>query len=260
MPGGLAVHDSGEGPAIVCLHAFPLDATQWDHQVAALSGGHRCLRPDLWGCGTSPAPPEGAATLEGYARAVLRELDRLQIARFALVGLSMGGYTAFALWRLASERITALALCNTRAGADSDAARSDRLSMAERVLNDGSVESIVEPTVERLLAPRARAEVHIADPVRGRIRRCTPEGVAFAQRAMAARPDSSDLLAAIDVPTLVVAAREDAVIPAADTDALASRIRGATRVNLDCGHLSNLEQPHEFNRVLIEFLDGAPSR
>ena len=150
--------------------------------------------PDFWGCGESPPPPPGDPTLAGYAASVLAAMDALAIDRFTVVGLSMGGYIAFELWRLAPARIRSLALCSTRPGADDDARRDDRLAIAERVEREHSVESIVEPMLERLLGPAARNEVHIADPVRGRIRRCTPEGIAFAQRAMAARRDSGDVL------------------------------------------------------------------
>ncbi|HYL72533.1 MAG TPA: alpha/beta hydrolase, partial [Candidatus Dormibacteraeota bacterium] len=123
-----------------------------------------------------------------------------------------------------------------------------------------SVEFVVEPTVERLLGPRARQEAHITDPLRGRIRRCSPEGIAFAQRAMAARPDSAGQLPAVDVPVLVVSGRDDVVIPAADVQAMTAALRGSLTVELECGHLSNLELPHEFSRVVGEFLDGVPSR
>jgi 3-oxoadipate enol-lactonase len=254
-----AVHDTGTGPALLFLHAFPLDASQWDHQVAALSGSYRCLRPDYWGCGSSPPPPAGEASLDDYARSVLSALDQLRVAQFTLVGLSMGGYVAFALWRQAAERISALALCNTRATADTDAARSDRLAVAERILESHSVESLVEANVERLLGVRARGEAHITDPVRARIRRCTPEGVAHAQRAMAARPDSSPQLPSMSVPVLVIAGSEDAVIPAVDTRALADGITAAQLTVMPCGHLSNLEQPQEFNRLLGEFLAAIPT-
>src|ERR1700680_3606492 len=106
----LAVHETGSGPAVLFLHAFPLDASQWDHQVAALSGSRRCLRPDFWGCGASPPPSQDPASLDDYARSVLSALDELRVGRFTVVGLSMGGYIALALWRVAADRISALAL------------------------------------------------------------------------------------------------------------------------------------------------------
>jgi pimeloyl-ACP methyl ester carboxylesterase len=252
-----AIHDTGSGEAVLFLHAFTMDASQWDHQIAALSGDLRCVRLDLWGCGASPAPPAGVPTLDGFATAVLAALDSRNIDRVAVVGLSMGGYLAFALWRLAAQRIRALVLCNTRATADAEAPRNDRLAMADQVESEGSVESIVEPMVARLLSPRARADAHIVDPVRGRIRRCTPAGIAFAQRAMAARPDSSALLASINVPTLVIAGTEDAIIPVSEVQAMADSIQGARCVTLDSGHMSNLELPRAVNEQLAGFLTPA---
>jgi pimeloyl-ACP methyl ester carboxylesterase len=253
-----AIHDTGTGEAVLFIHAFTLDASQWDHQVAALSGDMRCVRVDLWGCGASPAPPGGEPTLDGFAMSVLAALDSRHVGRVALVGLSMGGYLAFALWRLAPERIRALVLCNTRATADADAPREDRLAMAERVERESSVESIVEPMVARLLSPGAQAEAHIVDPVRGRIRRCTPAGIVFAQRAMAARPDSSELLASINVPALVIAGTQDAIVATPEVRAIAGGIPGARYAELDCGHLSNLELPRAFDRHLTQFL--SPTR
>ncbi len=252
-----AIHDTGSGQAVLFLHAFTLDASQWDHQVAALSGNLRCVRVDLWGCGTSPPPPAVEPSLDGYAAAVLAALDSRDIDRVAVVGLSMGGYLAFALWRLAPQRIRALVLCNTRAGADAGGSRADRLAVAEQVEREQSVESIVEPMVARLLSPQAQAEAHIVDPVRGRIRRCTPAGIAFAQRAMAARPDSTALLSSINVPALVIAGTQDAIIPTHEVHAIADGIPGARYTELECGHVSNLELPRAVNDELAEFLTPA---
>ena len=108
--------------------------------------------------------------------------------------------------------------------------------------------------VARLLSPGAQAEAHIVDPVRGRIRRCTPAGIAFAQRAMAARPDSTPLLSSINVPTLVIAGTQDAIIPAPEVLAMADSIPGARSVALDCGHLSNLELASAVSDELAAFL------
>jgi pimeloyl-ACP methyl ester carboxylesterase len=259
VPASIALphlHDSGSGPALLLLHAFPLDASQWDHQVAAFSGRYRCLRPDAYGCGASPPPPP-QLQLDGVAGGILAALDRRGVESFAVVGLSMGGYTAFALLRQAPERIRALVLCDTTAGADSDAGRADRLAMAARVRR-GGIEVIVDLMASRLLAPGNLGEFHVSDPVRGRIRRCTPEGVAACQEAMAARPDSTQLLRRIAVPTLVVVGAEDAVTPPAEAERMAAAIPGArTAVIEGAGHLSNLERWDAFDSAVGGFLDSA---
>jgi len=260
MPGGEAspaVHDTGTGEAVVWLHAFPLDAAQWDHQVARASGRFRCLRFDMWGCGESPAPPDDA-TLDGFAAAILERLEVLGVDRFSVVGLSMGGYVAFALWRLAAPRINALVLSNTRAGSDTDATRADRELTAERALRESSVDFLIEPNVARLLGARAQREAHITDPLRGMIRRWTPAGVAAAQRAMAARPDSTAMLHDINVPVLVVAGTEDSVISRDQSTAMAGAIGGARFSEFkDCGHLANLEVPELFGIETVDFLASA---
>lgn len=250
------IHDTGAGPPLVLLHAFPLDASMWDHVVAELSAGHRCLRPDAPGCGESPAPEPGQG-LDDIARGVLEGLDRLGVGRFSAVGLSMGGYLAMAMLRLAADRIDSLVLADTKATADSAAARADRLAMAATVREQG-VEPIVESMVERLLSARGRTEFHISDPVRARIRRCSPAGVAACQEAMAARPDSGEVLATLRIPVLGIVGAEDAVTPPEVMSAMCDAIPTARLTVIPgAGHLSNLERREAFTDELRGFLDAA---
>ena len=255
QPPRLALHDTGAGPSLLLLHAFPLDASQWDHQVAALSGGFRCLRPDMWGCGESPELPEPLlATLDGYAAAVLRSLDAAGVSEFVAVGTSMGGYAALALLRLDPERVSALVLASSRATADTPKQADNRRKMAKLVLRDG-VETVV-PMVKRLLGPRARDEPHIADPVVGRIRHCRPAGIAACQAAMACRPDSTPLLGLVDVPALVIQGDQDAIVSLDEAREEAAVLpRGELAVIPGVGHLANLEDPPAFTATLREFLD-----
>jgi 3-oxoadipate enol-lactonase len=238
------------------LHAFPLEASQWDAQVAALSGRYRCLRPDFWGCGASPPTP-GPVTVDGYAATLLEELDRRGVDEFSVCGISMGGYMVFALLRAARERVRAVVLTNTRAADDDDAGLAARWAMADMV-SAGGVETIVEPMTERLLCARCSEEVHIADPVRGRIRRCSTEGVLAAIAAIAARPDSRPMLGDIGVPTLVVCGTADVIVPLAESRAMAAAVPHATLREFEgSAHLVNLEQPHVYSAVIGEFLDRA---
>lgn len=254
VDGPLAVRDTGEGPAIVFLHAFPLESSQWDHQVAALSGDFRCLRYDMPGCGDAP-PPWPGLTLDEVALAIDADLAARGVAPATVVGLSMGGYVAMAMVRRVPHRLRALVLAATRATADTDDARANRLAMAEQLRRDG-VEAIVESTIERLVGPWARDETHVTDPIRGRIRRCTAAGLAACQEAMAARPDSHDALGACGLPILCIAGADDAVVPVSEMRALADLCRGPLVVVENAGHLVNLEQPERFTEAVADFLRG----
>ncbi len=168
----------------------------------------------------------------------------------------MGGYMAFGLLRVARQRVRAVVLSGSRAAADNETARAARMAMAEEVRASG-VETIVETMTARLLCPRCREEVHIADPLRGRIRRWTPEGVVAALAMIGGRPDSTGLLASITVPALVIGGTGDAMVSLEETRALAQAIPGAVvRVLEGTGHLPNIEQPQRVSALLAEFLSS----
>jgi 3-oxoadipate enol-lactonase len=255
----LAVHATGSGAAILLLHAFPLDSSQWDHQVAVLSETHRCLRPDFWGCGSS-APLERPleASLDAYAEALVETLEREAVSPLVAVGSSMGGYAALALLRRAPARVRALVLASSRATADTPEQSANRRRMAEIALRDGAETAV--PMANRLLGPAAREEPHIRDAVEGRIRRCRPEGIAACQSAMAARPDSTELLGSIRVPTLVVAGDHDGIVSRDEASAMAAALpRGELALIAGAGHLANLEDPPAFTETLLRFLAALPT-
>ncbi len=236
------------------LHAFPLDASQWDAQVAVLSGDHRCVRPDMWGCGSSaPLPEPGEATFDAYAEAVLSGLDGAGIGTFSVVGCSMGGYALWAILRRAPQRVRAAVLVSTRATPDTAEQATNRRKMAELALREG-VETAI-PMVKRLIGARALDEPHIRDSVEGRIRRCTPQGIAACQSAMAARPDSTPLLPGISIPCLVVAGDRDAIVSLEESRSLAEALpRAQLAVLPGSGHLPNLEDPFSFSDLAAGFL------
>jgi len=250
------LHDTGKGPALLLLHAFPLDASQWDHQVAAWSDRYRCLRPDMYGCAGSSLPPGGAVSLEGYARDLLELLDGMGVDRFACVGLSMGGYVSLALLALAPERVWAAVLASTGAAADPPGRRRERQAIARRVLDEGP-DFLVAGSPDTALSARSRAEAHIVDPLRGRVRGWTPAAIVAVEQALADRPDRTASLAAVAAPTLVVGGAEDRLATPASLDALAGAIPHAQRHSFEsCGHLCNLEAPHDFSAVVGAFLDA----
>ncbi len=249
--------DAGRGTdAVLLLHAFPLHSGMWARQIEALSATHRVVAPDYPGLGGSAGSHE-ASTMGLLASEVRTLLAHLRIERVAVVGLSMGGYLALELWRQAPGLFTGLALCDTKAGADSAEAAAGRETFAKSALAHG-LHWVAEQMAPKLLKPSPDAAA-LAE-VRTLIGGGTPVGVAAAARGMAVRPDSTATLASITCPTLVVVGEEDGLTPPAEAEKLVAGIRGARLARIPgAGHLSNLEQPAAFNQALVGFVAGLPS-
>jgi 3-oxoadipate enol-lactonase len=258
---GLAMwyRDLGAGDAdpLLLLHAFPINGKMFEPQMGALSATRRVIAPDFPGFGRSPRTP-AQPDVGYYAGCVRTLLDRLEIPRVVLGGVSMGGYVAFECVRSFPERISGLILANTRPDADTEEAREARKGMALRVAQEG-IGVLVDLQMERLLSPQTRAENEdLVERVRSIILENTPDGAVAALGAMRERPDSTATLGGINVPTLVVGGAEDTISSPEVMGEMAARIPNAHHVTLpNVGHLSNLEDSRGFNQALTEFLEGA---
>jgi pimeloyl-ACP methyl ester carboxylesterase len=248
---GMRVRHAGSGDPLLLLHAFPLSGAQWEPQIQALAERHTLLVPDLPGFGGSPAPGE-QYTLDDVADSLAATLDRYRVPRVAVCGLSMGGYIAFAMLRRHPERVARLVLADTRAGADTEQARAGRETNAQLAETSGSA-AIADKMLPSLLSPGAPPALvaHLRALIAGN----APRGIALALRAMAQRPDSSDLLGAIAAPTLVIVGADDALTPPDEARRMQEAIPGCRLVVIpDAGHISNLEQPQVFSQALGSFL------
>jgi 3-oxoadipate enol-lactonase len=257
--GMMSYRELGEGPGdpVVLLHAFPLNGRMFEPQIEALSAGRRVVAPDYPGFGRSPRTP-AQPDVRYYAEAVRRLLDRLGIERVVLGGVSMGGYVAFGCLRLFTEKVSGLILADTRPEPDSEEMRANRKNMARRVAEEG-VEVLIELQMERLLArDTLENDAAVVEKVRAMILESTPNGVVAALGAMRDRPDSTNLLSKINVPTLVLGGAEDALSTPEIMGEMAGKIPNSRHLTLEgAGHLSNLEAPKEFNVALKGFLDKA---
>lgn len=230
------------------LHAHPFDARMFDPVHDGGVPGVRLLTPDVAGFGSS-AVPATEPSLESVARQVLAVLDAEGLGRALVGGVSMGGYVAMALLRLAPRRVAGLVLTATRHTADDVHARERRELVAARVLAEEGVAAAVAG-VPGLHGARTRAErPALVTAAEALVREQRPEAVAWAQRAMAARPDSARDLARAGVPALVVAGAEDEVVAAGESQALAALV-GAEPVVLPAGHLVPWEAPAAYAAVL----------
>ena len=215
----------------------------WEPQREVLeAAGYHVVAPDLPGA-------QADNTMGAWADRVL------QVAAEPLVpvGLSMGGYLAFELWRRARDRITALVLADTRAGGETEESRRGRDETIRVVCEEGAP-ALWERLADRLFAPGAPGEVV------SRARELALEQGAVRLRAaleaIRDRDDSRETLADIDVPVLVVVGEEDALTPPSESEAIVQGLRNGRLVRIDgAGHLSSLEQPDRFNAALVSFLD-----
>lgn len=250
----LACEVSGTGPALLLLHAFPLGLSMWDAQASVLADSHQVVRFDCRGFGASP-PGDGLLTMERIADDAAGVLDRLGLPSAVVCGVSMGGYAAFAMVRRHPDRIRALVLADTRAGADSSEAKANRAAQAEKVRRDGA-RAIADAVLPKLVgATSHRERPELVARVRQIIEANPPRGITDALAGLAARADSTPTLREIRVPTLVVVGEEDVITPLVEAETLqrgiaASRLAVIPRA----GHLSSLENPDEFNRQLHAFL------
>ncbi|MHA6800956.1 alpha/beta fold hydrolase [Bounagaea algeriensis] len=255
--------ESGVGRPLVLLHAFPIDSRMWNGARARLEQQARVITPDQRGMGQSPLvdarTPDTSADDPGLptvAADVLALLDDLGLDRVMLGGCSMGGYAAMAVLRAAPERVNGLLLVDTKAAADAEQARANRLSVAERAESEGVDGWLAGDMLPNLLGTTTHeTRSAVVERARAIIDSQAGAGVAWAQRAMAARPDNTELLRSYTGPVLVVSGAEDAITPPEDAAALAEQLpSGEFHSVPGTGHLSPLEDPDGFADIVGPWL------
>lgn len=249
-----AYTDAGLGQAVVLLHGYPFNRSLWNEQAAALSNSYRVITPDLRGLGESDASP-GAATMNRMAQDVAELLDRLEISRAIIGGLSMGGYVALAFYNQFPSRVRALILADTRAQADTNEGKQARFQQAEKALAEGMA-GIADSMLPKLLTPETVSKrPELVKRVRDMMLKTKPEGAAGALRGMAERDDHTPLLSQISCPALILVGREDPITPVPDSEKMHREIVGSHLVVLEnAAHVSNLERTDQFNEEILKFL------
>ncbi|WP_034274165.1 alpha/beta fold hydrolase [Haloechinothrix halophila] len=241
---------------LVLLHAFPVDARMWDGVREPLAARTRLITPDQRGLGRSPLPDsDRVPTLDDAARDVIALLDKLELDKVVLGGCSMGGYVTMAVLRAVPERVGGIVLIDTKASSDAEEASDNRLVMAERVERDG-VGWLPDAMLDALLGETTRAErPEVVAQVRELIKSQSPDGVAWAQRAMAMRPDSTETLRRADVPALVVVGEEDTLTRVDEAHAMVDALPKATLDIIPAaGHLAPVEQPAAVAEAILGWL------
>lgn len=222
---------------------MPLNSRMWaGHRESLEAKGYSVVAPDL--------PLEPVGNFAGWAEQLLPLVE----GPFIPVGISMGGYLTFELWRQASERIPAIVLLDTRATPEPPEARPAREQLIARAREQG-VSSVWDQMADKLLAPGTPPP--IAEATRAIALEQSSSKVVAALEAIRDRTDSRPTLETIDVPTLVVVGSEDPITDVASAEEVADGITRAELVVIDkAGHLPPLERPDEFREVLIDFIEA----
>ncbi|MCA6215906.1 alpha/beta hydrolase [Ideonella sp. B7] len=230
-----------ERTPLILLPGLLCDADLWAAQVAGLA---------------DVAQPEVAdLTQDDSVQAMAARVLAQAPARFALAGLSMGGYVAFEILRQQPQRVSRLALLDTSAAPDAPArAALRRRSLA--LLGRGRFLGVTRQLLPTLVHAR---HVHgpVGHTVQAMAQRVGAEAYRRQQTAILNRPDSRPLLPTVQQPTLLIVGEDDAVTPPAVVQAMAEGLPHARLHRLpDCGHLPTLEQPDTTTALLRTWLQG----
>ena len=221
-------------PGLACT------AELWAAQTAAFSAERTVI----------VAEHTGAESIADIAAAILEAAP----PRFALAGLSMGGYVAMEMMRRASERIDRLALLDTQARADGDEARTARRGQIE-LAETGGYDRIPDLLIPRLLSPAHQRDGALVELVHRMAADTGPAAFVRQQKAILGRIDSRPSLAAIGCPTTVMVGDEDVITPIELAREMVEAIPGAVLETVaDSGHLSTVEAPAAVNAALARWL------
>ena len=232
-----------EREPLLLLSGLLSDGALWRAQVDGLEDVAAPVVPDL----------SLDATIAGMAHRALAAAP----PRFALAGLSMGGYVAMEVMRSAPERVTKLALLDTSARTDTPE-QAERRREAIGLAEGGEFSGVADRMLPKLVHPDRLADEALVSAIKAMAGRLGKEGFLRKQRASMGRLDSRPHLPRIACPTLVLCGREDASTPLPLHEGMAALVPGARLAVVErCGHMSAMERPAEVTAALRRWLlDG----
>jgi 3-oxoadipate enol-lactonase len=243
-----------EAPVVIFIHGFPLNKSMWDLQLEALKDEYRVIAYDIRGHGGSDAGREDFS-MDIFANDLISFMDSLKIRKAVVCGLSMGGYIALNAIGKYPERFEALILSDTQYIADTPEARENRLVAIENIKKYG-LEDYAKESIKNLFAPGSllSKETEVAS-VREMIVNTSKLSIYNSLHALAIRKETSGILSGIKIPVLILVGEEDKITPPEIAESMHKKITGS-QLNIieNAGHLSNLENPFEFNYQVRKFL------
>jgi len=248
------IYGENKNHSVIFIHGFPFDKSMWDKQGKLLSEDHFVVAFDIRGHGESDVG-SGQYLVEFIVDDLFDMMEHFGLKKAVVCGLSIGGYAALRAIDRAPDRISGLILCNTKSAPDTNASKLNRVNQIKMILA-GMKKQFTDNMAQALFAPESfeknKAAVHNIISV---MESTDNTALVGTQIALAARMDMTESLEKISVPTLIITGDKDRVATQADAELMKSRINGSKFVLIHgAGHLSNLENPEEFNSALVGFL------
>lgn len=247
--------EHGTGKPVILLHAFPFSRSMWGGNIEALvSAGARVITPDFRGFGEYESFAD-INLMEDMALDVAELIEKLKIERAIIGGLSMGGYVTLALYKQIPEKFVAILLFDTTSVADNEERRQGRFDLIEEIKGGGS-KALVENMLPKLTGDFTKENnPELVRDLEQRVMRTNPKAAIAALRGMAERPDSTPMLAGIDIPACLIFGEQDKVTNLEAAAMMQDALRNSELTVIEnSGHLSNFEQPGEFNSAAANFI------
>ena len=245
-------------PAIIFVHGFPFNKSLWNLQVDSLRDHYHVIAYDIRGFGDSETGNEDF-TIELFVKDLISLMDALKIDTAILCGLSMGGYIALNAIEHYAGRFNALILSDTNCIADTPEAKEKRMKAIENIKQSG-VEKYADESIKNYFAPESfinRTDEIAA--VREMIVRTSEKLLCNTLLALSLRKETCSILHEVGVPVLILVGKEDKITPPVAAQLMHEKIKGSVLGIIDhAGHLSNIENPEEFNNQLKKFISSFP--
>ena len=245
-----------EAPVIIFIHGFPLNKSMWNSQIDALKDECRVIAYDIRGYGDSDAGFEDFS-MDLFANDLIAFMDKLEISKAILCGLSMGGYIALNAAVNYPARFEALILCDTQCIADSSKAKKNRLLTIENIKENG-LEDFAHVSIKNLFAAGSLQTKDSEIAAVSKMILNTPKEIIYnSLNALANRNETCSKLPEIQIPVLILVGEEDEITPPEMAESMYKKIN-ASQLSLieHAAHLSNMENPFEFNYQIRKFISS----
>ncbi len=256
----VSYNDVGEGSIpIIFLHGFPFDKSMWNNQLDNLKILNRVIAIDIRGFGKS-MDETTLLTIDLFSEDLIAFMDKLNIKKAIICGLSMGGFISLNAIKRFPNRFEALILCDTQCIADTAELKENRYKAIEQIKKDGTTE-FNHKFIKNVFHPKSITnKFELVESISSVVFANSNEIIIAGLKALAERSETCSTLNAIRVPTLIICGREDSVTPLIQSEFMHKNIKSSTLKIIDnAGHVSNLEQPEEFNKYVGNFLNSLGS-